>query len=104
MTARADVVLDALGNGVRRQIITMLRMRPMTVGAIAEALPVSRPAVSKHLRILKGADLVASESAGTRNIFHLKKDGFDEARDWIEGFWDEALMRFAMVAENTAPE
>ncbi|HEX9921659.1 MAG TPA: metalloregulator ArsR/SmtB family transcription factor, partial [Anaerolineae bacterium] len=68
----AHRVLDALGNQTRRDILALLRENPMTVSAIAIRLPISRPAVSKHLRILQRAGLVAYNARGTRNIFYLK--------------------------------
>lgn len=99
--AAADVVLDALGNDVRRQMLRLLRERPRTVGDLAAVLPVSRPAVSKHLRVLEAADLVAFDSAGTRSVYRVAGDGFGAARDFLDAFWDDALARFALVAENT---
>ena len=95
------LALEALGNGTRRQIMRLLAEHPRAVGEIAEQLPVSRPAVSKHLRLLEGAALVRSERHGTRNVFHIERQGFEAARDWLDAFWDEALTRFALVAENT---
>lgn len=74
----------------------------MTVGAIATHLPVSRPAVSKHLRILQEAGLVAYNASGTRNIFYLRPAGFQEARVYLDLFWDEALANFQRVAEEIA--
>jgi DNA-binding transcriptional ArsR family regulator len=97
----AHRVLDALGNQTRRDILALLRENPMTVGAIAIRLPISRPAVSKHLRILQGAGLVAYNARGTRNIFYLKTTGFQEARVYLDLFWDEALANFQRVAEDT---
>ena len=82
----------------------MLAPGPQSVGQIADELPISRPAVSKHLRLLERARLVTHISAGNRNMFQLQPQGFEEARQWLEGFWNEALARFAMVAENTKPE
>lgn len=96
-------VFDALGNPVRREIMRLLAPGPRPVGEIAAALPVSRPAVSKHLRILQEAHLVAHEKQGTRNVFRLQRTGFDAAREWLEAFWDDALARFVLVAENTRP-
>ena len=93
--------MDALGNPVRRQIIGMLARGPTCVGEIARALPISRPAVSKHLRLLAGAELVAFDKRGNRNVFRLSQSGFEAARAWLDSFWDGALARFAMVAENT---
>ena len=95
-----DRALDALGNPVRRQIVEMLAERPQAVGEIAAQLPISRPAVSKHLRVLQGAALVEFTADGTRNVFALRRQGFDAARAWLGDFWDDALARFRMVAEN----
>jgi DNA-binding transcriptional ArsR family regulator len=97
----ADQVLDALGNQTRRDILTLLRSGPLTVGAIAEHLPISRPAVSKHLRILQEADLVAYNESGTRNIFYLRPVGFRAARAYLDLFWDEALANFQRIAAET---
>lgn len=97
---QAGKVLDALGNPMRRQIVEILRVEPSSVGELAARLPVSRPAVSKHLRLLEEAGLVAFHTEGTRNIFRLCTDGFAEAQTWISQFWDEALARFVMVAQS----
>lgn len=94
-------VLDALGNSVRREILVILSDGPRSVGELASELPVSRPAVSRHLRQLEEAALVQSTPQGRRNLVELRYDGFEAAREWLDGFWDEALRRFAMVAENT---
>ena len=98
----SDIALDALGNGTRRAIVRALAQGPKAVGEIATRLPVSRPAVSKHLRVLERAGLVRHESRGTKNVFRLERSGFDSARGWLDAFWDHALARFAMVAENTS--
>ena len=99
-----DVVLvttlDALGNATRRRIVRILAPGPRSVGEIAAELPISRPAVSKHLRVLEDAALVAHESQGNRNLFRLHPAGFDAARRWLDAFWDDALSRFVMVAET----
>ena len=100
---KAGTALDALGNPVRRRIVAILAEGPRPVGAIAAELPVSRPAVSKHLRLLQRAQLVTFEKDGNKNVFRLEKEGFEAARDWLDRFWDEALARFKMVAENTKP-
>ena len=102
--ARADAIFDALGNPVRRSIVRILAPRPQSVGQIAQKLPISRPAVSKHLRLLEDAHLVSHTPQGNRNLFKLEARGFEEARKWLESFWSEALSRFALLAENTAPE
>lgn len=96
--------LDALGNPVRRQIVQLLAAGPRPVGAIAAQLPVTRPAVSKHLRVLEDAALVTFDKAGNQNRYRLAPEGFTAARDWLGAFWDDALTRFALLAENTAPE
>lgn len=72
----------------------------MPVGDIAERLPISRPAVSKHLRILEKAGLVEYTSIGTRNIFRLSPNGFSAARAYLESFWDEALANFRRAVED----
>ncbi len=96
----AHRVLDALGHQTRRDILDLLRVGPRPVGAIAAQLPVSRPAVSKHLRLLETAGLVGHRPQGRRNLFHLQPAGFAQARAYLEVFWDEALLSFRRVAEN----
>lgn len=100
-TQQAELILDALGNHNRREIIAMLHERPLPVGAIADRLPISRPAVSKHLRVLEEAGLVTYESQGTSNIFYLRTAGFQEAAAYLEQFWDKALSNFKQLAEGT---
>ena len=99
----SEAVLDALGNATRRAIVQVLADGPRPVGAIAQELPVSRPAVSQHLRVLEDAALVAHHSDGTRNVFRLDPQGFAAAQRWLDSFWDEGLARFAALAEATAP-
>jgi predicted transcriptional regulator len=101
---RAESALDALGNPVRRKIVRILARGPRPVGEIAEQLPVTRPAVSKHLRILERAAIVAHARTGNRNVFRLERSGFESARRWLDGFWDEALPRFAELAERAHEE
>lgn len=96
----ANRVLDALGNQTRRDILALLKENSLTVGSIATHLPISRPAVSKHLRILQEAGLVAYNPDGTRNIFYLQPAGFRQARVYLDLFWDEALANFKRVAEE----
>ena len=100
MGARLDRAMDALGSPTRRAILHMLRAGPRAVGEIAEPLPISRPAVSKHLRVLEAARLVRHHADGNRNVFALDVRGFDLVRSWIDDFWDEALPRFAAEAER----
>lgn len=98
-TQHSDQIMDALGNQTRRDILALLREQPRPVGEIAALLPVSRPAVSKHLRMLEEAGLVTFATAGTRNIFRLSPQGFATARAYLDTFWDEALTRFQQLAE-----
>ena len=104
MLSQQELIFDALGSSVRRDIIQMLSDKPMSVGDIASQLPVTRPAISKHLKLLKEANLVASQAVGTRNVFSLESAGFDNARSWLDGLWDDALMRLKILAENTTAE
>ncbi len=96
---QTERVFDALGDPTRRQILRLLRERPLSVGLIATHLPISRPAVSKQLRILHEAGLVVYDELGTRNIFRLQRGGFRAAKVYLELFWDEALSNFQRVAE-----
>ena len=91
----ADTVFDALGDPMRRRIVECLRAGPMPVGALAEKLPVGRPAVSKHLRVLQGAGIVRHESIGTRNLYALAPDELAPLQQWLVGMWDEALGAYA---------
>jgi DNA-binding transcriptional ArsR family regulator len=95
-------IMDALGHQTRRDILALLKEAAMPVGDIAGRLPISRPAVSKHLRILESAGLVEYTPIGTRNIFRLRSSGFGAARAYVESFWDEALANFQRVAEEQA--
>jgi len=101
MNSRAAGALDALGNETRREILARLRSGPQSVGALAEALPVSRPAVSRHLRILEEAGLVSHQPAGTSNIFRLEPSGFQPIRAYLADFWSAALTSFKRIAEET---
>lgn len=74
----------------------------MGVGEIAAELPVSRPAVSQHLKVLKEAGLVADEARGAARLYRIHADGLRELRDWLDGFWDEALANFKAHAESAA--
>jgi DNA-binding transcriptional ArsR family regulator len=84
-------VLDALGDPTRRQIFDLLRAGPRSVAALAGELPVSRPAVSQHLRILKNAGLVRDEAVGTRRVYRLDWDGLASLRAWLSGLQDHGL-------------
>jgi DNA-binding transcriptional ArsR family regulator len=93
--------LDALGHPTRRQIFELLRSGPRSVGELAAQLPVSRPAVSQHLRVLEEAGLVTHRPSGTKNLYGLNGRGVLELRQWVDGFWDEALIRFAEAAGSS---
>ena len=93
-------VFDALGNPVRREILERLAAEPMSVGSLAAAFPVSRPAISRHLAVLKDAGLVVHRSEGTRNVYALDPRGFEATRAALDAFWDEAEARLRLVAEN----
>ncbi|QMU59555.1 MAG: metalloregulator ArsR/SmtB family transcription factor [Boseongicola sp.] len=97
----SNAALDALGNPLRRDIVALLADGPKAVGVIAKAFPVSRPAISKHLRILQQASIISMQPVGNRNYYQLERNGFDSAQDWMGQFWGDALNRFTMVAENT---
>ena len=92
--------MDALGDPTRRAIFEQLRRGPRAVGEIASELPVSRPAVSQHLRVLKDAGLVTERRAGTRRLYRLDPDGLGELRDYFDDFWTEALAGFKAAAER----
>lgn len=98
--AYVNRVLDALSNQVRRDILLMLREGPMPVGTIATHFSISRPAISKHLRILQEADLVGYNINGTSNVFYPKPTGFRDLRVYLDLFWDDALAHFKRFAEG----
>ena len=95
---------DALGDPNRRAIVELLGRRDRSVRELADALPISRPAVSRHLRLLKEAGLVVEEPRGTRRIYRLHDDGVDAVRAYLERVWGDAASRFRLVAENTTPK
>jgi DNA-binding transcriptional ArsR family regulator len=94
-------ILDALADPTRRAIFELLGDGPQAVGELAARLPVSRPAVSQHLRVLKGAGLVSERKDGTRHLYRLEPEGLEELRNWIERFWDDALAGFKAAAESS---
>src|SRR5919205_4645386 len=91
--------MDALGDRTRRAIFEQLRGGPRAVGEIAGKLPVSRPAVSQHLRVLKDAGLVTERREGTRRLYRLDPDGLAELRGYFDRFWTAALADFKAAAE-----
>jgi DNA-binding transcriptional ArsR family regulator len=95
--------LDALGDPSRRSIVELLGAGPMAVGELAERLPISRPAVSRHLRLLGEAGLVAHRAEGTRHVYELRPDGVEAVQDYFRTVWGEAVARFALLTENTEP-
>src|SRR5262245_44323254 len=100
--ANAEQILDALGDPTRRLIINRLRHRTRSVRDIAEGMKVSRPAVSQHLRVLKGAGLVTVQAVGTRRVYGIDMWGIEALRNWLDGFWDDALVAFKKAAEREA--
>ena len=94
--------MDALGDGTRRLILERLRSGPRAVGELAAELPVSRPAVSQHLRVLKEAGLVTERRNGTRHLYRVDIDGLAEVRDYLDSFWTDVLAAFQAAAEAEA--
>jgi DNA-binding transcriptional ArsR family regulator len=94
----------ALGDPNRRAIVELLGVRGRSVRELADELPISRPAVSRHLRLLKGAGLVVEEPVGTRRIYRLHDEGVEAVRAYLEQVWGDAATRFRLTAENTGPE
>jgi DNA-binding transcriptional ArsR family regulator len=93
-------VMNALGDPTRRAVFDRLRAGPQSVGEIAAGLPVSRPAVSQHLRVLKEAGLVAERREGTKRIYELAPRGLAELRAYFEQFWSQALDAYKEAAER----
>jgi DNA-binding transcriptional ArsR family regulator len=102
--ANAERVFAALTDPTRRTVFERLRGGPKAVGEIARGLPVSRPAVSQHLRILKDAELVSDRSEGTRRIYYIDPKGLGAMRAWLDQFWDAALAAFAAEVERSNKE
>jgi DNA-binding transcriptional ArsR family regulator len=100
--ANPDRVFSALYDPTRRAVLERLRDGPRSVGEIAKGLPVTRPAVSQHLKVLKEAGLVADRSEGTRRIYHIDPKGLGAMRAWLDQFWDSALTAFAADVERSA--
>ena len=100
--ASVDAVLDALGDRTRRAILEKLTAGPIAVGVLADQLPVSRPAVSQHLRVLKDAGLVTESVAGTRRLYRIDQAGLAAVRDYFDRFWEATLDNFAILAAAQA--
>lgn len=94
---------DALGDPNRRAIVELLGAGDRSVRELADAMPISRPAVSRHLRLLKEAGLVADRAQGTRRVYRLEGEGVAAARAYLERVWREAVGRYRIAAENTEP-
>ena len=102
MSASAATVLDALGDKTRRSILEKLAGGPIAVGVLANQLPISRPAVSQHLRVLKDAELVVESVAGTRRLYRVNDAGLMVVRDYLDRFWETTLDNFALLASAEA--
>jgi DNA-binding transcriptional ArsR family regulator len=92
--------LDALGDATRRAIVEHLLRGPVSVGRLADEFPVSRPAISQHLRVLKQASLVTDQVLGTRRVYQLNPEGFETLRSYFDQFWSIALTAFQQKVEE----
>lgn len=99
-----EQVLTALADPTRRRLFEALRARAMTVGELAVGQPVSRPAVSQHLRVLEAADLVSVEPRGNRRVYSMKRDGLEELRAYLDGLWSEALAAYGAEIARRATD
>ena len=99
-----EEAMNALGDPTRRAIFERLREGPLAVGELARGLPVTRPAVSQHLRVLKQAGLVSDRRDGTRRLYQIDPDGLAELRAYFESFWTQALAAFKEAAESRKEE
>lgn len=96
--------LSALADPTRRAVFERLFERPRSVGELAEGLPISRPAVSQHLKVLKEAGLVSDTAIGTRRVYQVNPNGLAALRAYLEGFWNRALQAFKATAERPTKE
>ena len=103
VTDMRALALDALGDPNRRAIVEILGRGGQSVRQIADQLPISRPAVSRHLRLLKQAGLVADQAHGTRRVYELRDEGVEAIRAYFADVWGDAVARYRIVAENTRP-
>ena len=99
-----DKALAALADPTRREVFERLRTGPRSVKTIAHGMPVSRPAVSQHLKVLKEAGLVADRPEGNRRVYYIDPDGIGALRGWLDQFWDAALAAFQAEVETTASD
>lgn len=98
--ATYGTVLESLADPTRREILDLVRTKPSSVKELADQLPVSRPAVSQHLKILKEAGIVTSHPDGTRRVYTVTPDGFEVLRQWLDIMWRDALNAFTTFSEN----
>lgn len=98
------IEFDALGDRTRREIFERLAESPQAVGELARTLPVSRPAVSQHLRVLKEAGLVSDRAVGSRRIYQVDPAGLSALRAYLDGFWNQSLASFKLAAERKLEE
>lgn len=96
--------LTALSDPTRRAIVEALREAPQPVGALAERFPISRPAVSQHLKVLSDAGLVEARAEGARRLYRLAPGGFESLRAYLDSFWDDALAAYAREAHRQSKE
>ena len=99
-----DKALAALADPTRRAVLERLRTGPRSVKTIAQGMPVSRPAVSQHLKVLKEAGLVADRPEGNRRVYYIDPDGIGALRGWLDRFWDAALAAFQAEVESNASD
>lgn len=99
-TSNYEKAFNALGDPTRRAIFEKLRTSPLAVVDIACGLPVSRPAVSQHLKVLRDAKLISINQQGTKNIYQVNREGILAMRNYLDKFWDEALAAFKLIAEQ----
>ena len=100
MNTYQEAQLDALGDATRRAILNQLLGGPVSVGELAEKFPMSRPAISQHLKILKDAELVLDRAEGNRRLYEINAQGFDSLRDYFDQFWTHALNAFKKKVEE----
>jgi DNA-binding transcriptional ArsR family regulator len=99
-----EKALAALADPTRRHVYERLKSGPKSVGAVARGMPVSRPAVSQHLKALKEAGLVADRPEGTRRVYFIDPHGLGELRKWLDQFWDDALASFQAEVERASDQ
>jgi len=100
----AAAALAALADPTRRQLFERLRTGPRAVGELAQGVPVSRPAVSQHLAVLKSAGLVKDRAAGTRRVYEIDPKGLGAIRAWLDGMWQDALQELGAAVEDERGE